>query len=192
MTDTPNIKKPNPFSPESLSVQFTGGEEFTVKTLITVVPVRKPSNKEWVRAHPSDDYFITVAILEDAEGGQPYVVSPQIAAAYQSEVKAVGLRLAVTRQNAAFLWKHPLPDVDGRENYWNTSHRSAIEEAKTQWVRMTSSRSMGAYNVQTAAGIDTEPSWPELTLEALLEIAFSGRLISDPNHILLRQLRGEA
>lgn len=185
-------KKPNPFSPETLAIRQTGGEEFAVKKLLTVLPVRKPASKEWVRVHPADTYKVTVAIIEDADGGQPYVVSPEIAAAFPGEVKLVGLRLAVNRHAVPFLWKHPLPDLDGRENYWNSSHISALEEAETKWVRMVSSRTFGAYEIHIAEAISSEPVWPDQPLEALLELAFKARLISGPDHILLRQLRGEA
>jgi hypothetical protein len=185
-------KNPNPFSPENLAVRQTGGEEFAVQKLLTVLPVRKPTSKEWVRVHPATNFNVITALLEDADGGQPYIVAPEIAAAYPAEVKFAGLRLAVNRQAVPFLWKYPPPDLDGRENYWNSSHRSAIKEAEENWVRMVSSRSLGAYEIHLATGITAEPSWPDLELERLLEIAFTGRLISDPNHILIRQMRGEA
>jgi hypothetical protein len=192
MSDTIKESAPDPFDPKRLAVKITGGEQFGSKKLLTVVPVRKPHSKEWAMAHPSDDYCMIAGIIEDAEGGQPYIVTPEIAATHPGEIKPVELRLAVSRQGTAFLWKYPTQDPDGRENFWNTSHREAVEAAKNGWVRMISSRSLGAYEVHIAPAIDTEPKWPEQSFQQLLEVAFKGRLIADADHILLRQLRGEA
>ena len=192
MSDITKENLANPFDPKRLAVKLTGGEQFGSKKLLTIVPVGKPNPKEWVMAHPSDDYCMIAGIIEDADGGQPYIVTPEIAAAHPSEIKQVALRVAVNRQGTVFLWKYPVPDVDGRENFWNTSHREAVKEAKIGWVRMISNRNLGAYEVHTAPSIDTAPKWPEQSFQQLLEIAFKGRLIADADHILLRQLRGEA
>lgn len=190
--DTTNNFCPNPFDPKSLSVKQTGGENFAVKKVHTVIGVRKPTSKEWVRVHPSDDFQISVAILEDSESGTVYIATPEIANEFSGDFKFAGLRLAVNRQGSPFLWKHPLVDPEGRDNLWNASHREAVSTAKDCWVKMASSRSLGAYECQIAPNLHAEPEWPELNLEQLLEIAFRGRLIADRDHILLRQLRGEA
>lgn len=192
MSDTIKNSAPNPFDPKRLAVKLTGGEQFGSKKLLTIVPARKPNPKEWVMAHPSDDYCLIAGIIEDAEGGQPYIVTPEVAEAHPGEIKQVELRLAVNRQGTVFLWKYPAQDPDGRENFWNTSHRTGVEEAKKGWVRMISNRNLGAYEIHTAPSIDTAPKWPEQSFQELLEIAFKDRLIADEDHILLRQLRGEA
>ena len=192
MTDTIKEAAPNPFDPKRLAMSLTGGEKFGAKKLLTIVPVRKPTLKEWVMTHSSNDYSLIVAIVEDSDGGQPYIVLPEIAAAHPGEIKQVELRLAVNRQGTLFLWKIPMVDPDGRENFWNTSHREAVEAAKNGWIRMISNRSLGAYEVHIAPAIETVPKWPEQSFQQLLEIAFKGRLIADADHILLRQLRGEA
>ena len=191
MTNDTNNKVPNPFDPKSLSVTHTGGENFAVKKVHTVIAVRKPSPKEWVRAHSSPEYQISVAILEDSDNGVTYIATPDIASEFPAEFKLSGLRLAVNRQGSPFLWKHPLLDPEGRDNLWNASHREAVETAKTEWVKMGSNRNLGAYQCQIAPNLKVEPEWPDLDLQQLLEIAFRGRLISTRDHILLQQLRGE-
>ncbi|MBW8617069.1 MAG: hypothetical protein KGO21_00040 [Hyphomicrobiales bacterium] len=189
---TTNNSGPNPFDPKSLAVRQTGGENFAVKKVHTVIGVRKPNSKEWVRVHPSDEYQIDVAVFEDSENGVTYIATPEIALEFSGDFKFVGLKLAVNRQGSPFLWKHPPVDPEGRDNLWNASHREALATAKDVWVKMTSNRSLGAYECQIAPNLNVDPEWPELNLEQLLEIAFRGRLISDSEHILLRQLRGEA
>jgi len=185
---SPNI---NPFNPKRLAINHTGGESFASQKLLTTLSVRKPNSKEWVHAHPSDEYAMAAAIFEDSEKGQPYIVAPEIAGLHPSEIRRVGLRLAVNRQGVPFLWQHPLFEANERENFWNTSHRSALQEAQSRWIRMISNKVGGFYDVHVAQGISAPPVWPEYDLEKLLTIAFAGRLIVDDNHILLRQLRGE-
>ena len=191
MSDAQINSNLNPFDPKRLAVSQTGGENFGSKKLLTTLAVRKPNPKEWVYAHSLDDYFMAAAIIEDSDGGQPYIVLPEIAELYPAEIRKVGLRLAVNRQGVAFLWKHPLQDPNERENFWNSSHRTAIQEAQSGWIRMVSNKNLGAYEIHVAPGITSEPAWPEYPFEKLLEIAFASRLITDPQHILLRQLRGE-
>ena len=173
MSDPQKKLIPNPFDPKRLAVSQTGGESFGSKKLLTTLAVRKPNPKEWVWAHPLDDYFMAAAIIEDNEGGQPYIALPEIAELYPAEIRKVGLRLAVNRQGVPFLWKHPLQDPNERENFWNSSHRTAILEAQSGWIRMVSNKNMGAYDVHVAPGITSEPVWPEYPLEKLLEIAFA-------------------
>ncbi len=189
---TTNNSGPNPFDPKSLAVRQTGGEGFAVKKVHTVIAVRKPNPKEWVRVHPSDEYQIHVAVFEDTDNSVTYIATPDIASEFSGDFKFVELHLAVNRQGTPFLWKCPLVDPEGRDNLWNASHREALATAKDVWVKMTSNRSLGAYECQIAPNLNVEPEWPELSLTQILEIAFRGRLISERDHILLRQLRGEA
>lgn len=191
MKKVQDIDTPNPFDPKRLAVSHTGGETFAVKRVHNVIAVRKPNPKEWVRAHQSEEFQVPVAVIEDNDNGVTYIVTPEIATEFSSDVKLVGLCLAVNRQGSPFFWKYPLPDSEGRENLWNISHREAIAAARNDWVKMVSNRNLGAYECHIAAGVNSDPQWPDLNLQQLLEIAFRGRLISSNDHILLRQIRGE-
>ena len=191
MKQNSETNSPNPFDPKRLAVSNTGGETFAVKRVHNVIAVRKPNPKEWVQAHQLEEFQVSVAVIEDNDNGVTYIVTPEIAAEFSSEVKFVGLCLAVNRQGSPFFWKHPLSDPDGRDNLWNISHREALAAAKNDWVKMVSNRNLGAYECHIAAGVNSDPQWPDLNLQQLLEIAFRGRLISKNDHILLRQIRGE-
>ena len=192
MTDANRATAPNPFDPKALSVSLTGGEIFPVKKLLTAVPVRKPTKKEWVRAHPDEDYSITVALLDLNPGDPPYIVMPEVAAAFPGEVRRAEIVLAVNRQGTPFLWPQPAVDPDGRENQWNTSHRMAGAQAKTEWTRMVADRDLGAYQIYTPQIASSDPVWPDYTLARLLEVAFAGRLIDSEDHPVIRQLLGRA
>jgi hypothetical protein len=192
MSKVENKSSPNPFDPKALTVSQTGGESFGSRIILKAVPVRKPKPKEWVRSHPSDKFTVPVALLDDAEGNPPYIVTPRIAAAFRAEIRRAELRFAINRQGTVFLWRVPAPDPDARENLWNTTHRIAADEARSKWIRMVSNRSLGAYDIYDNKVDFGDPEWPDYTLEKLLEVAFAGRLIEDPDHILLKQLMGLA
>ena len=67
----------------------------------------------------------------------------------------------------------------------------AANEAKTRWVRTTANMSLGAYDLAVASGQVAEPSWPDITFQEVIKIAFRDKMISDWNHPVLRRLRGE-
>ena len=46
-------------------------------------------------------------------------------------------------------------------------------EAKSQWVRITANISLGAYDVAIASGLASEPSWPEMKFQEIIEICIS-------------------
>ena len=49
-----------------------------------------------------------------------------------------------------------------------------------------------AYEISEAIGPHPpEPEWPDLSFEAMYRIAFRDRLISSPDHPVLKRLRGE-
>jgi hypothetical protein len=75
---------------------------------------------------------------------------------------------------------------------WHRSAREAAELATTRWVRCKANRSLGAYEIfQAEAGI-TEPTWPELTFQEIIRIAFRDRLIMSLDHPVIKRLRGLA
>src|SRR5205814_3748339 len=109
------------------------------------------------------------------------------------EVIYVTLFTAINRQGVVFLWPVRLPGVDGKENAWWLSLRTAAEQAMVQWTRVKANTSLGAYDTTAADAEMAEPAWGELEpFNDLLRIAFKGRLISDLEHPVVRRLRGLA
>jgi hypothetical protein len=51
---------------------------------------------------------------------------------------------------------------------------------------------LGAYRVFAAEGELPDPAWPGKPLRELVEIAFRDRVIADPEHPVVRRLRGLA
>ena len=101
-----------------------------------------------------------------------------------------GLRQALTRQGTVFIWPVALPDPDGRRNTWADSAHEAVRHAEDAWVRLVADMGMGAYRIYKAEGQLTEPVWPDRPFSELLEIAFTNRVIDNPDHAIVRRLRG--
>jgi hypothetical protein len=189
------VAKPeaDPFDLASLRLSQDFASAVGVKRLVTTIPVKKPSKEWFVRSHADPAYRLQTAVLELKEDREIYLVTPNLWAGLASEV-TFSPRLLVTsinRQGVLFLWPIRLPGPDGKIDDWSRSALDAAEEAKSRWLRVTSNMSLGAYEVAVASGLAAEPSWPDLTFQEIIKIAFRDKMISDWSHPVLQRLRGE-
>ena len=184
----------NPFDDlMSLRLDQSYADTVGVKKLLTTVPVRKPHRQEFVRVHPDQAYRLTpAAIIEVREDRETYLVTPEMAPDLLGEFATATLFLTVNRQGQVQLWPVKLPGPDGRPNEWNRTAAAAAERAMEKWVRVTSSMSLGAYEIFEASGNIPEPVWPDHSFEEILEIAFRDRLVNRPDHPLVQRLKGVA
>ena len=90
-----------------------------------------------------------------------------------------------------FVWPLRLPDAE-RALAWHLSALEAASHAEVQWTRIQANMSLGAYEIRTAEGITDEPKWPEMSRDEILDIAFKNKIIDRLDHLVLKQLRGEA
>lgn len=171
-----------------LPADFT--KNFGTKKILTNVPVGRPSKEKFFRAHPDDAMTIEVVILELKDLGETYVVAPEAADILGSLVRRVRLYLAVDRAGNPMLIPVPLPDADGNQNKWHASLEQAIGHAKKTWIRISANKSLGSYDVHQAMGQLAQPTWPELTLDELVEIAFRDRIVLDENHPIVQTVLG--
>lgn len=162
-----------------------------VKQVITTVPVRKPDRQVFVRTHPSPEYNLQTAVLEDKENGETYLVERPLWKDLVGEIVPKLLITTISRQRVVSLWPIRLPGEDGRLDPWNESALLIAERAKKCWVRLVSNRALGAYEIVEAPADLGEPEWPDLPFEELVQIAFRDRIIRDLDHAALRRLRGE-
>ena len=130
------------------------------------------------------------AIIEVKEDREVYLVTPNMAQALPGEFSTVTLYLAINRQGVPFLWPVKLPSPDGKHNEWHRSAAEAAERAMGKWVRVTSSMSLGAYEISEASGDHPDPVWPDYSFEEILRIAFRDRIVDRPDHTLVQRLRG--
>ena len=111
--------------------------------------------------------------------------------AVAQDIKLVTLQLSIDRQGNVFLWPVPPVPEDGNDNSWNQSQREIATMAENQWIRLSSNRATGSYEAMVAKGEIPEPTWPDLTFEDILEIAFGKtHIIDNPDHPALRKLWG--
>lgn len=152
------------------------------------MPVCKPKKKWFVRAHPTlrQDAWL----VEDEENRGHYYVLPPMYADLADYCRGYTLLPAVNRQGMHFLWTVPAPDPNGRQLDWHTTHRAAVEAARTKWVQLIPDMSIGAYRVRVAKASYSEPEWRPEPLSELLTIAFKDRVIRDRNHPVAKQLLG--
>jgi hypothetical protein len=164
-------------------------EGLTVKREYVALSVGKPHAQWWNRTHPDPAYWLDTGIIELKEERESYIVSPALREAVRTELTLKTLALAQNRAGEIFIWAAKRPDSENKLDPWNTAARAAMQLARRRWVRISAGN--GGYNVYTTDAPLPEPEWPDQTFEALLRIAFRGRFITDPNHTVLRRLRGE-
>lgn len=190
-TKSDTSKTDNPFDPSRLRLTQNFNAAVGVKKRITVIQVRKPGKQDFIRVHPDPDYYLQTALLEFKDEGEVYLVDPSLWSDLSGELIPKVLNLTINRQGVIRLWPIRLPDENGKLDDWNQSSLDAVGFAKKGWVRVTSNRSAGMYEVFEATGDLAEPEWPDLSFSEILEIAFRGKYIKDWDHPALRRLRGD-
>jgi hypothetical protein len=83
-----------------------------------------------------------------------------------------------------------LPGSDGQSNPWPESARRIAKIAETRWIRLMSNKETGCYQHYEATSELSEPEWPEGGLKEFNKIAFKDRIITNPDHLVIRKLRG--
>ena len=166
------------------------GATLGVKKLLTRVPVGKPKKSNFFRVHASEEMAFQAMLLEQKEANESYLVLPNIAQEISELVRAVQLYAAIDRHNNVSLIPVPLPGEDGNRNPWHESLAQAVEMSKLNWIRITANMSLGGYDVFAAQASLSEPEWPEYDIEALIEVAFRGKIISSLEHPVVQSLLG--
>ena len=166
------------------------GGTLGVKKLLTQVPVGKAKKSQFFRIHASDEMTFAVMLLEQKELRESYVVMHDVAQEISELVRPVRLHVAIDRQNNVFLIPVPLPGEDGARNPWHESLAQAVEHAKQKWLRITANMHLGGYDVYQAEGVLPEPEWPDYSIDALIEVAFRGKIIRTLDHPVVQSLLG--
>lgn len=189
MVDEPRTEED--FNLDELRLGQDYAQELGGRKLLTRVPTDKPARHWFSRVHPDPSYRMTVGTIVLKAERELYIVHPSIAPDLADEIRLETLYTGINRQGILFLWPVPLPGPDGKHNPWHASALQAAEMAMTRWIRMTSDMNLGAYAIFEAMGNLPEPEWPELSFEEIVRIALKDNVISDPDHPVLRRLRGE-
>jgi len=187
---TPAADPSDPFNLDNLRLDQNFVQSAGAKKLLTTVPFRKPNPQDYIRVHPDEKYREPLALIELKADREFYLVPKAMAHELPGEFVMFTVYTAISRQGVVFLWPVRLPSPDGKENEW---HRSASDHAKlamTRWVRVKSNMDLGAYEVFEASSKIPEPTWPDLTFQELLRIAFRDRVVDRHDHPVIKRLRG--
>ena len=193
-TSGKTLQNSDPFDPASLRLNpSTAAGAIGVKRKYTTLKCDKPEKMDFVRVHPSTNYHLETAVIQDKRNRESYLVSPALWREFPDFIALVRLCAAVTRHGVPFIWLAKLPDPDGRAagGDWHQSMLQAQEIAVNSWVRVQADMSAGSYAVFEATGARPEPEWPDLTFKEMLELSFKNRLIDSPDHPFVRELLGE-
>jgi hypothetical protein len=155
----------------------------------TVIPVRKPSKKQFVSVHPSFDYRADhMPTIQDEATGEIYLLAAHLdfPADIENKIDFLNLAAAITTEGSVFLWHYK-----NSTNSWSDSARIAIREASHRWVRVIPDKSSNGYILETPMCAPPPPTWPELSFTEMLETAFGSRYIDSLAHPLLKKLRGD-
>lgn len=164
--------------------------EMQTTEVVTRIAVRKPQRHEFFRACLDPARKFEAFIYEDKLASDFYLVPPEIIPSFPENVRPVRLTLCINRQGGLFLWPVPLPNPDVGRNAWHETARDAAHHAETLWIRTTADKTSGCYRIHKAVGDFAEPSWPDMSLNQVLRLAFEGRVINSPDHPIIRQLCG--
>jgi hypothetical protein len=163
-----------------------GDEDDVAEELLTTVPIRRPSKKDFIRCH--GDHQFTVVIYEDDETGDTYYVHPNMRRELTEEdgAKRVTLVLYMNRRKTLCFW----PVTTSGMGKWRQTAMAAVEHAKTRWVKVVPDKAYGGYRVKPALADYGEPDWGPHTLNQLLELAFVGLVIDNPDHLVAKHALG--
>ncbi len=189
-TEAKTAPDEDPFDLALLRLDQSFTETAGVKKLLTTVPVRKPGQQDFVRVHPGENYRETVAMIELKDDREYYLLPKKIAAELPGEFVMVTLFTTITRQGVIHLWPVRLPTPDGRRNIWHHSAMEAAQLAMTRWVRVKANMALGAYEISEAASTIPDPTWPPVSFQELLRIAFRHQYVDSINHSVVDRLRG--
>jgi hypothetical protein len=164
---------------------MTGGTTIPLK-----VTYGKLNKHRFSRVHPGNDYKFRCLLVDDKDGGDTYLAAPNMASLLSNLATPKTIRLTVDNAGTPKLIGEPDIDINARKNLWQTSLKDAIKRAESNWVRVQSNMNAGQYEIVESANDLGEPKWPKLTMEELVNDAFSGRIIDSPNHPYIRQIEG--
>lgn len=192
LTNTPLNEKP---ASASEFAQYRLRQDYTAMSGISKpmlhVPTQRPNKQWWFTVNPDKAYQDQFAVVEMSEDREHFLVAPNMVEHLRGEYVAKMIFTCQTRQQNTFLWPIRLPDEFGKLDTWNESALRIANEYAGQWIRVSSNRQAGCYDVVVAEGDTYAPVWPDKSFDEILERAFKGKVIDDYDHPVLKQLRGE-
>jgi hypothetical protein len=161
-------------------------DQIEAEDLLLNVAVRRPKKLEWIRVHP-DHRMGPVALLEDDEE-KLYALKKHVHSAVHEEAKVVTLRQCITSTKVSFIWHVPCVQRDGSDWPAWQGQRAAVEIAEGSWIRLIWQNEGKSYKVRQGKADFGEPAWPSQSFDALVDIAFKGRIVDSLDHPVVQRL----
>ena len=190
--DGDNEPKIDPYAPEANRLS---GLDASFKKTFVVVKEGRPRKDEFFRINPDPEFIhdYPLLIVDDGKEKETYLVHPNMRHLVEGDIQPHRLFVGINRHDTVFIWPVRLysdDDKSGGGRSWSDSAQVCIERAKSLWVKIKGNRSSGAYESTEAEGHWEEPKWPEDSFRDLVEKAFKGRLVDQPDHPAIKKLKG--
>ncbi len=172
----------------------------SVETLLTALPCHKLADaNDFARLHPNEETywsdelcFVNVPI-KGQKKDTLHLIYEDLALRFLESKRIQRFRLALaTKPNDVFFLCHvPSRNLD---NKFNETNLLGCQQAKTLWVQLTSRKGEGVdeYKISYAKDQDAfpAPNWVKQSLEELIAVTYTGRMIDSPEHPALLRLIG--
>jgi len=157
----------------------------------TQIPIKRRDDQTWVQFHPT--WNLRLNCIKRTADGSYYPVLRAALPYCKEWVKPYTFFVGITTSNTVFLLDVPddSDDDKGFGKSWHDSARITVIEGRKGWIRVVSNRSAGGYDIKYPEGKIGNPTWPDVTLQEILDIAFRDRIIKDGDHKLIKDLRGQ-
>lgn len=187
------VEKRPILSVANLRLPPTFGKQGAFVKEVMRIQVGKPNQNSFFRVSNDPEMFLETYLVRLKERNENYIVSPDLWEQLLMEptFKPYRIVVGVTRQGTPFLWPLKLPGPDGKLDDWSQAALEIAEISKTHWTRMISNMEAGSYEAFHPANCQIQPVWPNKTLQELVDLGFKGRIITNMDHAVLRELRGE-
>ena len=193
------IPKPGSFSLAKFTAKRAAAVA-GVETLQAALPHHKLAQaRDFARLHfDQDTYwspelcFVNVPI-KGQKRDTLHLIDEDLALRYLPSGRILRFRLALATKpfDVFFLCEVPTRNED---NSWNSSNLLACEQAKINWVQVTSRKEEGVdgYKIDVARDPNAfpEPKWPTQPLADLINKTFAGRMVDREDHPALLRLIG--
>jgi len=156
----------------------------------TSIELRKPGRFEWFRAHREEGFHSSFLLHQYDD--QLYYLVPALKARYRDALKLKRLVYCINADGEVFLWPISLPDDTGELDEWSRRAHHAAERSKEEWLCYRWNTRLKRHNELASPELINEPTWPELTLDQILALAFRDCAITDADHIALKRIDGRA
>jgi hypothetical protein len=138
--------------------------------------LRSPRGKEEIRVHP-DWCFPGISMAKS--GGKVFMIDQALHGILAGRMITCSLYAAITPDGTTFVW--PVRDDD-------KVLKEAASKATSEWIVVAWDTNAKTHSFQPAETQHDEPKWAFKTFEDLLDAAVADRILTDPEHAVVKAI----